>query len=115
MGLRGWHRKSETAVWSPASGRTITYGGWEVVPEVVMVADGELFGGTWIIRRCCFGRRSLHGYEVRCLLGDNDHFATRREATRAAFLRAMRTIELREVGAVHLSAIPASSLSTGVG
>lgn len=88
----------------------ITYGDWDVMPEVVMVPEGELFGGTWIIRRCSFGRSSVQGYEVRCLLGDGGHFPTRRGATRMAFLQAMRTIELGEVGAVHLCSIAGAGL-----
>lgn len=111
MRLRLRSRQRACAAPGAQAGRTIIYGGWEVIPEVVMVADGELFGGTWIIRRCCFGRSTRHGYEVRCLLGDNDHYATRREAAHAAFLQAMRTIELGEVGAVHLSSLPTSTLA----
>ena len=110
--LRSRHRDS--VVPGASDGRTINYGGWEVMPEVGKVADDELFGGTWVIRRCSFGRRIRHGYEIRCLLGDNDHYATRREAAHAAFLRAMRTIELGEVGAVHLSSIPTGTIDLGV-
>lgn len=93
-----------------ASGRMIYFRDHDILPEVAMIPDGEVFGGSWVIRRCSIGRAVPHGYEVRCLLSDNDHFATRREAVRAVFLQAMRTIELGEVGAVHLS--PASS--TGI-
>lgn len=99
---------------APTSVRTIYYGEWEVLPEVRRVPEGELFGGTWVIRRCSFGRPGPDGYEVRTLLGDNEHFPTRREALHSAFLRAMCTIELDEVGAVHLCSIPSGAHGLGL-
>lgn len=107
-------RRRYSAAPGAQAGRTIIYNGWEVMPEVERVADGELFGGTWVIRGCSLGRGTRQGYEVRSLLADNGHHATRREAVHAAFLRAMRTIELGEVGAVHLSSLPTRPLDLSV-
>lgn len=104
----GWRRRRGTDVGLSSEG--LAYGGYEVLPEVRMIPEGELFAGTWIIARCAFGKALRGGYEVRLLAGDNDHFATRSEALRAALLRAVRTIELGEVGARHLSAIPSPDL-----
>lgn len=106
--MRGWRRSHEPA--GTLSGEALTYGGYEVLPEVRMIPEGELFAGTWIIARCIFGRAVREGYEIRCLAGDNDHFATRNEALGTARLRAMRTIQLGEVGARHLSSIPSPDL-----
>jgi len=90
--------------------RMMSFGGYDVLPEVALIADGELFAGTWIIRSCCFGKATPSGYEVRFLVSDNDHFPTRRQALRGAFLRAMRTIELGEVGSMHLCPVPTSDV-----
>ena len=84
-------------------GRVMHYHGYDVLPEVEMVPEGELFGGTWIISRCCFGKAGPEGYEVRSLLSDNDHFPTQWAAVKAARLRAIRTIDIEEVGALHLA------------
>lgn len=89
--------------------RIVSYRGYEIMPEVAMVPEGELFGGTWIVSHCCLGRACPYGYEVRYLLSDNDHFATRRSAIRASQLRAVRTIDLGEEGSMHLSPFPATS------
>ncbi|HUX22536.1 MAG TPA: hypothetical protein VMW69_14955 [Spirochaetia bacterium] len=89
--------------------RIAHYCGYALLPEVEMVPEGEPFGGTWVISHCCFGRAGVHGYEVRYLLSDNDHFTTRRAAVQAARMRAIRTIDLEEVGSLHLCPFPASS------
>lgn len=94
-------------------GRVMHYHGYDVLPEVEMVPEGELFGNTWIILRCCFGKTGPEGYEVRSLLSDNDHFPTRSAAVRAARLRAIRTIDINEVGALHLAPAKAPALETG--
>lgn len=85
--------------------RALSYRRCDVLPVVAMVPDGEPFGGTWIISRCSIGTARRGAYEIRSLLSDNDHFPTRRSAMRSAFLRAKRTIDLREIGAVHLPPI----------
>ncbi len=86
------------------------YHGYDVLPEVEMVPEGELFGGTWVISRCCFGKAGREGYEVRFLLSDNDHFPTQWAAVRAARLRAVRTIDLEEVGSLHLAPARTSAM-----
>lgn len=106
--MRGWRRPNKS--FATLSSEALAYGGYEVQPDVRMIPEGELFAGTWIIVHCFFGRSIRGGYEIRCLEGDNDHFASRSEAMRAAMRRAIQTIELGEVDAQHLSTIPSPDL-----
>lgn len=89
---------------------TMYYRGYDVLPVVRMIPEGELFAGTWVLSGCTFARRIAGGHELRSLIGDNEHFATRREVLQAALVRAMRTIDLGEVGSLHLSPLPSPKL-----